>query len=81
MYPPFIGPVFKEVADSMLRFQANTGHRVLIAYSCPVEELMLQEYSGFVKRTEYQVISMDYSWSLWECQAEEAPALALSEPH
>lgn len=41
MYPPFIGPVFKEVADSMLRFQANTGHRVLIAYSCPVEELML----------------------------------------
>lgn len=40
---------------------------------------MLEEYPGFVKRTEYQVISMDYSWSLWECQTEESPALALSE--
>lgn len=33
---------------------------------------MLEHYEGFVKRTEYQVISMDYSWSLWECRAEEA---------
>ena len=73
------GPIFKNVADNMRRFQADTGRRVLIAYSCPVEELMLEAYSGFVKRTEYQVISMDYSWSLWECQAEESPALALSE--
>jgi SAM-dependent methyltransferase len=79
MYRPFLGPIFKHVADNLRRFQALTGRRVLIAYSCPVEELMLEEYAGFVKRTEYQVISMDYSWSLWECQTEESPALALSE--
>ena len=79
MYRPFLGPVFKEVADNMRRFQASTRHRVLIAYSCPVEELMFEDYSGFVKRTEYQVISMDYSWSLWECQAEESPVLSFSE--
>jgi SAM-dependent methyltransferase len=79
MYRPFLGPIFKHVADNLRRFQTNTGHRVLIAYSCPVEELMLEEYAGFAKRSEYQVISMDYSWSLWECQAEEAPALVLSE--
>ncbi len=80
MYRPFLGPIFKHVADNLRRFQAATGHRVLIAYSCPVEELMLEEYPGFVKQTEYQVISMDYSWSLWECRAQEAPVLALSEP-
>ncbi|MBI5674182.1 MAG: class I SAM-dependent methyltransferase [Nitrospirae bacterium] len=78
MYRPFLGPIFKHVADNLRRFQAVTGHRVLIAYSCPVEELMLEEYAGFVKRTEYQVISMDYSWSLWECQAEISPILALT---
>lgn len=61
MYRPFLGPVFKHVADNLRRFQAVSGHRVLIAYSCPVEELMLEEYAGFIKRTEYQVISMDYS--------------------
>jgi SAM-dependent methyltransferase len=81
MYRPFLGPIFKNVADNMRRFQAGTGRRVLIAYSCPVEELMLEAYSGFVKRTEYQVISMDYSWSLWECQAEVSPAVSLSEVH
>lgn len=79
MYRPFLGPIFKHVADNLRRFQTVTGHRVLIAYSCPVEELMLEEYAGFVKRTEYQVISMDYSWSLWECRTEQAPAFALSE--
>jgi len=79
MYRPFVGPIFKNVADNMRRFQAETGRRVLIAYSCPVEELMLEAYFGFVKRTEYQVVSMDYSWSLWECQAEESLVLALSE--
>lgn len=78
MYRPFIGPVFRGVADNLRRFQETTGRRVLIAYSCPVEELMLGQYSGFVKRTEYQVISMDYSWSLWECRREEEPALSLS---
>jgi SAM-dependent methyltransferase len=77
MYRPFLGPIFKHVADNLRRFQDVMGHRVLIAYSCPVEELMLEEYPGFVKRTEYQVISMDYSWSLWECQTEDSPALAL----
>ncbi len=46
---PFLGPVFTDVADNMRRFQADTGRRVLIAYSCPVEELMPQEYPGFVK--------------------------------
>lgn len=79
MYRPFLGPIFKTVADNLRRFQAVTGHRVLIGYSCPVEELILEEYPGFVKRTEYQVISMDYSWSLWECEAEESPVLSLSE--
>ncbi len=79
MYRPFLGPIFKTVADNMRRFQRVTGHRILIAYSCPVEELMLEEYPGFVKRTEYQVISMDYSWSLWECRAEESPVRTLTE--
>ena len=79
MYRPFLGPVFKRVADNIRRFQAGTGCRVMIAYSCPNEEVMLEQYSGFVKRTEYQVISMDYSWSLWECQAEESPVLSCSE--
>lgn len=79
MYRPFLGPVFKHVAENLRRFQAASGHRVLIAYSCPVEELMLEEYAGFIKRTEYQVISMDYSWSFWECQAEEPSVLALTE--
>lgn len=79
MYRPFLGPVFKRVADNIRRFQAATGCRVMIAYSCPNEEVMLEQYSGFVKRTEYQVISMDYSWSLWECQAEESPVLSFSE--
>lgn len=79
MYRPFLGPIFRHVADNLRRFQAVSGHRVLIAYSCPNEEVMLEEYAGFVKRTEYQVISMDYSWSLWECQAQASPALALSE--
>lgn len=79
MYRPFLGPIFMHVADNLRRFQAVTGRRVLIAYSCPVEELMLDEYSGFVKRTEYQVISMDYSWSLWECQAEDSLVLSHSE--
>lgn len=78
MYRPFLGPVFRGVADNLRRFQATTGRRVLIAYSCPVEELMLGQYAGFVKRTEYQVISMDYSWSLWECRAQEEPVLSVS---
>ena len=81
MYRPFIGPIFKSVADRVRHFQAVSGRRVLIAYSCPHEELMLEQYSGFVKRTEYQVISIDYSWSLWECQVEEASAVLLSEVH
>ncbi len=81
MYRPFLGPIFKNVADNMRRFQADTGRRVMIAYSCPVEELMLEEYAGFVKRTEYQVISMDYSWSLWECRAETPSTVSLSEVH
>ncbi|MGE3977704.1 MAG: class I SAM-dependent methyltransferase [Nitrospira sp.] len=81
MYRPFLGPIFKNVADNMRRFQSDKGRRVLIAYSCPVEELMLEAYSGFVKRTEYQVISMDYSWSLWECQTEESAAVSFSEVH
>ncbi len=81
MYRPFLGPIFKNVADNMRRFQTDTGRRVLIAYSCPVEELMLEADSGFVKRTEYQVISMDYSWSLWECQTEESAAVSFREVH
>ncbi|MGC4098045.1 MAG: class I SAM-dependent methyltransferase [Nitrospira sp.] len=79
MYRPFLGPIFKRVADNIRRFQAATGCHVMIAYSCPNEEVMLEQYSGFVKRTEHQVISMDYSWSLWECQAEESPVLSVSE--
>lgn len=81
MYRPFLGPIFKNVADNIRRFQADTGRRVLIAYSCPVEELMLEEYAGFLKRMEYQVISMDYSWSLWECRAETPSTVSLSEVH
>ena len=69
MYRPFLGPVFKSVLDKLYGFHAATGHQVLVAYSCPVEQDFLEQHGGFVKRKEYQVISTDYSWNLWECQA------------
>lgn len=68
MYRPFLGPVFKSVLDKLYGFHAATGHQVLVAYSCPVEQNYLERHGGFVKKKEYQVISTDYSWNLWECR-------------
>jgi len=69
MYRPFLGPVFKEVLDKLYRFHVVTGRQVLVAYSCPVEQDFIEQHGGFVKKKEYQVISTDYSWNLWECRA------------
>jgi SAM-dependent methyltransferase len=67
MYRPFWGPVFKGVVDKLYQFHVSTGHQVLVAYSCPVEQNLLAQHGGFVQRKEFQVISTDYSWSSWEC--------------
>lgn len=69
MYSPFQVPVLRTVADNLVRLQAESGRRILVAYSCPSEEVVFEQHAGFVKRMEYQVISYDSSWNLWECRA------------
>lgn len=81
MYRPFLEPIFNGVLDRLCEFQQTTGHMVFIAYSCPAEERSLEKHMGFAKVKEYQVIDFEHSWSLWECQAKQAPVLSLSEAH
>ncbi|MEX5217142.1 MAG: class I SAM-dependent methyltransferase [Nitrospira sp.] len=69
MYRPFLEPIFSGVLDRLCEFQRTTGRKVLIAYSCPLEEGLLEKHRQFVKVQECQVISLEHSWSLWECQA------------
>jgi SAM-dependent methyltransferase len=78
MYRPFKGRVFRGVLDRLDAFHRRTGHRVVIAYVCPLEEGALRSHAGFTKRQEYQVIVEDYCWSLWECTG--APPLLAAEP-
>lgn len=67
MYRPFQGPIFQGVLDNLSKFQSATGRRVFVAFCCPIEEYLLEAHPRFVKREEYQVISEEYSWNLWEC--------------
>jgi SAM-dependent methyltransferase len=68
MYRPFKGKVFTGVLDRLQAFRERTGHRVIIAYGCPLEERLLAQHRGFVHVHENQVISQELSWNLWECQ-------------
>ena len=70
MYRPFLSSVVQAVADNLHRFQAETGHRVLLAYSCPMEEGVLSRHPSFHQVEEYQTISVEQSWGLWECRVE-----------
>ena len=72
MYRPFLAAVVQQLADILLALQARTGHRILLAYSCPIEEYVLEKTPGFSRIAEYQTISVEQSWSLWECRAESS---------
>ncbi|BCA53906.1 hypothetical protein W02_10460 [Nitrospira sp. KM1] len=78
MYRPFLGPVFQGVLDRLHQFHVTTGHQVLVAYACPVEESYLEGHGGFTKLREFQVISTDYSWSAWECRTPVSPMSRVS---
>ena len=67
MYRPFKGQVFRGVLDHLHGFHQRTGHRVVIAYVCPIEERSLREHAAFSKLHDYQVIVEEHSWNLWEC--------------
>lgn len=67
LYRPFVGPVFRAVAEHLSQFCRRTGRRVLVAYSCPREEHLFAERSDFEKVHEFRVILAEYSWSLWRC--------------
>ena len=69
MYRPFLATVMHGVADHLADFQRRTGRRVRIAYACPIEEAVLEAHADFEKTMEYQVVSVDASWNLWECTA------------
>jgi len=77
MYRPFKGDVFTGVLDRLHAFHARTGHRVVIAYACPLEERLLEAHPAFTKVHENQVISEEMSWNLWECRE----AARLPAPH
>ena len=71
MYRPFLSAVVSALAKNLYRFQATTGYRVLLAYSCPLEESVFDKHPGYIKLKEFQTISIEKSWSLWECRIEE----------
>jgi len=68
MYEPFRWEIFKRVIDNLSAFKQETAHKVLLAYSCPLQEHALERHEGYVKLKEHQVIDMECSWNLWECQ-------------
>lgn len=72
MYRPFLATVMHGVAERLADFQGRTGKRVRIAYACPLEEAVLEAHPAFTKLKEFQVISVDASWNLWECAADAA---------
>jgi SAM-dependent methyltransferase len=67
MYRPFRGQVLRGVLDRLQGFHDRTGHRVVIAYVCPLEEAAFRRHPGFTRVRDYQVIVEEHSWSLWEC--------------
>jgi SAM-dependent methyltransferase len=71
MYRPFLEPIFTGVLNNLCEVQQATGRRILIAYSCPLEESVMEKHGGFVRVKEFQVISLEHSWSLWECRAAQ----------
>jgi SAM-dependent methyltransferase len=80
MYRPFKGQVFQGVLDRLHAFHEATGHRVVIAYACPLEERMLERHTGFVKLHDNQVITEESSWNLWECRAAAPLPAPRSDP-
>jgi len=68
MYRPFKGQVFQGVLDRLHELAARTGRRIVIAYVCPVERLMLDRHPAYHKLLDSQVIVDEHRWSLWECR-------------
>lgn len=73
MYRPFYAELLKKVLDKLSQFQAATGRQVFLVYSCAVDAECLEEHQGFVKRIDYEVLSLKYSWMLWECCLGSGP--------
>lgn len=83
MYNPFSGGIVKRVIDNLSAFKQETAHKVLLAYLYPEEEHHLERHEEYVKLKEYQVIDMDCSWNLWECQTrvvDSSTTLELDAP-
>lgn len=76
MYRPFRGQVLRGVLDRLQEFHERTGHRVVIAYVCPLEEAAFRRHPGFTRVHDYQVIVEEHSWSLWECTSAAAEQAA-----
>jgi SAM-dependent methyltransferase len=68
MYRPFVGAVFEAVADRLAQLRARSRRRIWIAFSCPAEDYMFARRRDFRMLRQYNVISGEYSWSLWEVQ-------------
>ncbi|WP_438036036.1 SAM-dependent methyltransferase [Sorangium sp. So ce204] len=69
MFRPFSGSLFRGVLDKLHQFRVKTGRQVLVVLCCPTEERLLEEHPAFVRRSEHQVVSPEYSWNLWACDA------------
>lgn len=69
MYRPFYGPIFNEVANRISALKAGTHCRILIAFLCPAESYLLEHRKDYARLMIHEVITMQYSWSLWECTA------------
>lgn len=67
MYRPFIGHVMEGVLDRLASFRDQTGRRILIAYSCPVDEHLLIANGRFRKLRETRQLALEFSHSIWEC--------------
>jgi SAM-dependent methyltransferase len=80
MYRPFKGAVFTGVLDRLNAFHERTGHRVVIAYACPVEERLLELHGAFARIHDNQVISEEMSWALWECRGAAQLQAPRSDP-
>jgi len=68
MYRPFVGEVFEAVAERLAQLRARSKRRIWIAFSCPHEDYMFARRPDFRMLRQYNVISGEYSWSLWEVQ-------------
>jgi SAM-dependent methyltransferase len=65
LYHPFREPVLEKVLEN-IRAASNRDRRILIAYCCPANEELLEK-SGFLRKIkEFQLISIEHSWNLWD---------------